>query len=464
VATAPPHRKGGVHGGIEQDETDIEGDSKEGEAHDMTGFSIARPWRAAALALGALLLIAACTPTPPSGGGGGGGGKTITLWTAWGGEELKTFQNVLKPFKDKTGIDTRITTIRDINQLAVNVEAGTTMPDIAYPPAPDKIPDWARKGVMKPLESFLDMAAYTKDTYPALLNVNVVDGKHYQLFVKTQVKGLFWYNTKTFTGTPPATFDDLLKVPVSGNQKRFCVGLESGEASGWPATDMMENIVMRQSGADVYTRWIAGTQKWTSPEIKLGFQTLGQMVNAENAFGGPNTVLSTAFQRAGKPLFANPPGCLFLEQATFITNFFKEDYPNIKGVDDYNFFPHPAITPAHSGNVEGFADSFVMYNDTEPARELMKYLATADAQKIFVAAGGTLAANKTVTNFPDPLFKRANDMLTAAKNILLDADDNMPSDMTKAFRRGLLDFTRDQTKLDSILASLDQVQASSYKK
>jgi alpha-glucoside transport system substrate-binding protein len=425
----------------------------------VTNLFVARALRAVALGLCALLMVTACTPSTTGGAG------QVTVWTAWGGQELKTFQEVLKPFKDKTGIDVRITTLRDSNiQLAINVDAGTSLPDIAPPPAPDRIPEWARKNVMKPLESFLDMTAYSKDTYPALLTINVVDGKHYLLFVKAQTKGLFWYNAKVFKGSAPATLDDLMKVPVPANMKRFCVGLESGAASGWPATDMMENIVMRQSGADVYQKWIDGTQKWTSPEIKLGFQTLGQMVNVDNAFGGPNTVLSTNFGRAGKPLFATPPGCLFLEQATFITNFFKEDYPNVKSGDDYDFFAHPAITPAHSGNVEGFFDSFVMYNDTPQGRELMKYLATLDAQKIFVAAGGTLAANKNATNFPDKLFQRAHEMLSAAKNVLIDADDNMPADMTSAFRRALLDFTRDQSKLDSILANLDQVQATAYKK
>ena len=444
----------------------------------MIDSKIRRAWHVVALCLTALLIVSACQQTggTPSGTGGATGGATtggtITLWTAWGGQELKTFRDVLKPFTDRTKIDVRITTVRDVAQLAINVEAGTTLPDIAGPPTPDKIKDWASKGIMKPLESFLDMAAYTKDTYSALttcassdcIGIGVVGGKHYQLFVKTQVKGLFWYNAKVFKGDPPKTWDDLLKVPVSGNQKRFCVGLESGDASGWPATDMIENIVMRQSGADVYQKWIDGTQKWTSPEIKQAFQAFGQTVSADNVFGGPTTVLSTNFGRAGKPLFANPPSCLFLEQATFITNFFKEDYPNVKSVEDYNFFPHPSFNAANAGNIEGFADSFVMYNDTPQARELMKYLASADAQKIFVAAGGTLAANKTVTNFPDPIFKNANDMVAAAKNVLVDASDAMPADMNKAFWRATLEYTKDQSKLDSILQGLDQVQATSYKK
>ncbi|HXG40944.1 MAG TPA: extracellular solute-binding protein [Candidatus Limnocylindrales bacterium] len=436
------------------------------------------PFRLLAIGFGLLMAASACTgasapatpatgasptsgsPTPSSEGGAIGG--DVTVWTAWGGAELDAFRNVLKPFEERTGIEVRLTTVRDVNQLAINVDAGTELPDVAFPPTPDKIPDWAQRGVMKALESFLDMADYTANTYPALLDIGVVDGQHYQLFVKTQVKGLFWYNAKVFRGPAPKTWDELLATPVTPPTKRFCVGLESGAASGWPATDMIENIVMRQSGAGVYNDWIAGKQKWTSPEIRRAFQTFGQLVSEENVYGGPNTVLTTNFGRAGKPLFTDPPGCLFLEQATFITNFFKEDYPNLQSVEDFDFFPHPSIDPAHDGNVEGFADSFVMYNDTPQARALMSYLATAEAQATFVAGGGTLAARKDVTNFPDPVFKRAADVAASAKNLLVDASDNMPSDMNAAFWKATLDFTKDQSKLDAILTNLDQVQAASY--
>ena len=449
----------------------------------MTQFSVKRIPRAVALGVSALLVVAACsggtTPSAESSQGAptstapgasapaaspstGEIGGELVVWTAWGGGELTAFQNVLKPFEDETGIDVRLTTVRDITQLTINVEAGTSLPDVAFPPPPDKLVEYAQSGVMKPLEGFLDMAAYTKDTYPALLDIGVVDGQHYQLFVKTQVKGLFWYNAKVFTGPAPKTWDELLSINPPAGAKLFCVGLESGADSGWPATDMIENIVMRQAGAEVYAKWIAGTQTWSSPEIKAAFETYGQMVSEANAYGGPNTVLTTNFGRAGKPLFADPPGCLFLEQATFITSFFKEDYPDLESVDDIDFFAHPDIDPAHAGNVEGFADSFVMYNDTPQAKALMSYLATADAQSLFVAGGGTLAANSTVQNFPDPVFKKAADIVASAKTLLVDASDFFPADMKTGFYKGILDFTKDQSKLDSILATLDQVQAASY--
>jgi alpha-glucoside transport system substrate-binding protein len=104
-----------------------------------------------------------------------------------------------------------------------------------------------------------------------------------------------------------------------------------------------------------------------------------------------------------------------------------------------------------------------MYNDTPQSRALMQYMATAEAQQIWVDAGGTLAALKTITNYPDPIFKHASEVAAQAKNILPTAGDQMPSDMQHAYWKSLLDFTNDQSQLDSILANLDQVQTASYK-
>jgi len=427
--------------------------------------------RAIAGGLGVLLLIACSS--------GGGNNQTasstdVTVWSAWGGNELKAYQDVLKPFESSTGIKVHLTTVRDANQLAINVDAGTSLPDIAPGPSVDKVKAWVEKGTLKSVETALGdkFGDYIANTYPALtttsgssdnLYIGIVGGKHYELMVKTQVKGLFWYNKKVFTGTAPKTFDELLAINPSqyGAQKLFCAGLESGGASGWPASDQIDNIIMRQSGDKLYTDWIQGKVKFTDPAIKLGYQTYLKEVSAQNVYGGPNTVLSTAFQRAGKPLFATPPGCLFLEQATFIPSFFKEDYPNLVAGTDFDFFGHPSVNPQYDGNVNGFYDNFAMYNDTPAARKLMQYMATKDAQQIWANDGGTLAAIKSI-NYTDPVYKRAAEVAGTAKNLLVTAGDFMPTDMQAAFWKSLLNVTRNPSSLDSELSRLDQVQKASY--
>jgi alpha-glucoside transport system substrate-binding protein len=256
--------------------------------------------------------------------------------------------------------------------------------------------------------------------------------------------------------------------PASADTKLWCAAFESGAASGWPASDDVANIVMRQAGAETYNNWYHGKVKWTDPAIKKAYETFGQMVAKDNVYGGPNTVLSTNFGNVGVPLFKTPPGCLFLEQATFIPNFFVDPKaggdPNLKGGVDYAAFAHPKFNDENAGNVEGFFDTFVMYNDTPQARALMQYMVTQPAQEIWVQQGGTLAANKNISadKYTDPILKSAYQILAASKNVLLTAGDYMPADMQKAYWKSLLDFTNDQSQLDSILQHLDEVQAASY--
>src|SRR5229473_6941979 len=295
-----------------------------------------RSSRGIALCVSALFLVAACGGGGGNSGGGGASSTDVTVWTAWGGAELKAFKDVLAPFQSKTGIKVHITTNRDsTNQIANGIAAGTDLPDIAPGPTdPVQVKSWVSKTALKPLESFLDMSAYTSGTYPALTTppagqsddpyIGVIGGKHYLMMVKTQVKGLFWYNKKVFTGTAPTTFDQMLAINPSqyGAQKLFCAAFESGTASGWPASDQIDNIIMRQNDATFYTNWIQGKVKFTDPQIKLGYQTFLKEVSPANVYGGSNTVLTTNFGKAGDPLFKTPAGCLFLEQATFIPAFF----------------------------------------------------------------------------------------------------------------------------------------------
>ena len=432
--------------------------------------------RAIAGGLGVLLLLA-CS----SGGGTSGGGASstdVTVWTAWGGDELKAFKDVLAPFQSSTGIKVHLTTNRDsTNQLANGIAAGTDLPDIAPGPTdPIQVKSWVSKGALKSIETALGsdaFKAYVDNTYPALTTapggasddpyIGIIGGKHYVLMVKTQVKGLFWYNKKVFTGTAPKSFDELLAMNPSqyGAQKIFCAGFESGAASGWPASDQIDNIIMRQSGDQVYINWIQGKQKFTSAEIKLGYQTFLKEVSAANVYGGSNTALSTNFGKAGDPMFNTPPGCLFLEQATFIANFFHQNKGVTAGTD-FDFFAHPSMgNSQYDGNVNGFYDNFAMYNDTPAARKLMQYMATKDAQQIWANDGGTLGAIKSLT-YSDPIFKRAADIANSAKNLLVTAGDFMPSDMQKAFWQSLLNVTRDPGSLDKELSHLDQVQAAAY--
>jgi alpha-glucoside transport system substrate-binding protein len=407
----------------------------------------------AALAVLALV-VGACN----TGGGGGGTGNSVTVIGAWGGDEEKAFKEMVAPWEQQTGNTVKYTGTRDLNTILTTGVASGVLPDLAGLPGPGQMAEFATKGALKPLDTVLDAATYKAETAPALVELGTVGGKLTGVFIKAAVKGLIWYSPSNFQQDPPATWDALDAIAVDATGQKWCMGLESGAASGWPGTDWIEDIVLRQSGPQVYNDWWAGKVLWSSPEIKSAFETFGAVV--EETAGGANGILTTNFEQGGDGLFTDPPQCMFHHQASFITGLggFKDKAAGT----DYDFFPFPDINTTHTGAVEGAGDLFGMFHDTEAAKSLMKYLVTAPAQDIWVKKGGALSANKNATSYPDDIAKRSAALLTNAKIFVFDASDLMPTAMNAAFWKAMLDYVDDPSRLDAILGELDTVQKDAY--
>ena len=178
------------------------------------------------------------------------------------------------------------------------------------------------------------------------------------------------------------------------------------------------------------------------------------------SYGGSARILTTNFANAGDPIFASPPNCLFLHQASFITGLGA--FANKTKLTDYNFFSFPAINSQYAAAVEGAGDLFGAFSNTPQAAALMKYLVSSQAQQLFVGGGEFLSANKAVANYPNSMNQRQGAILSGATSFVFDASDQMPAPMQTAFYKDLLKFIQDPTQLDSVLADLDSVQSSSY--
>lgn len=448
--------------------------------------------RLATLVAAAGLVVAACNSGSSAGSGGPGGstaagsaapggtlaapsfgqiGGSVSIVAVWSGgtdpkSEQYAFMQVLKPFTDMTGVQINYTATRDINAVLSNT---ANLPDIAGLPGPGKMIEMATAGTLKPLDGLFDANAYRADTPgAAALEVN---GQQYAEFFKGSIKGLIWYNPKNYTGGTPTSWDDLnakgqaAAQALGGSAKEWCIGVKSDPGSeGWPGTDWIEDILLRQSGPDVYDAWVKGTQKWTSTEVKNAWLEFGKAVT--NAYGGSTNVIASDFRKSGDGLFSNPAQCVFHHQASFITSFFTTDNPNLKSGTDYNFFLMPDINPQFAGAVTGGGDLLGMFHDTPQAKALMQYLITPQAQAIWpkIPESGALSGSKSVSPdiYPDDLTKQAAKDLANAKIFRFDGSDAMPAAMSAAFLKGVLDFIQDQSKLDSILQNLDSVQQSAY--
>jgi len=396
----------------------------------------------------------------------------VNVLATWGGDEQESFLAMVKPFEDRTGVRVQYEGTRDLNAVLTSRVQGGNPPDAAGLPGPGQMAEFARAGKMIDLATVLDTATVRQQYADEWLKLGQVDGKQVGIFVKAALKGSIWYAPKQFTQAGyqvPRSWDDLMglsrRIADTGTTP-WCIGLEAGAASGWPGTDWLEDIVLRQSGPDVYDQWHQGKIKWTSPEIKRAWQTWGEIVgDPRMVFGGRQSMLATNFGESGNPMFTTPPRCYLHHQGSFITSFFTQANPALKPADDFNFFGFPDIDSRYAGSVEASGDLFGMFKDTPQARALINYLTTPEAQAIWVKRGGALSPNKQValSDYPDPLARQSAELLLNAKSVRFDASDLMPEAMNSAFWRAILDFVNQPDNLDAILANLDRVQADAYR-
>ena len=344
--------------------------------------------------------------------------------------------------------------------------ASGNLPDVAGCPAPAS----CRSGTTRACSSrsTSSISRHTRARQPPGIAElgRSPDGKLVGIFTKGAVKGLIWYDTKIYDGTVPATWNDL-KTKRHGPAPatpRWCIGLESGGDSGWPGTDWIEDIVLRQTGPDVYDAGSPASLKWTSPEIKSAFESSAR--SSHNAYGGPTTSTTRTSARPANRLFTDPPGCMFHHQASFITHFFQNEAGR-----------KPTLTTTSSRSLTstrlrrrastGAGDLFGMFNDTPQARALIQYLLTPEAQAIWAERAASSRPTRTC-----PLDAYPDDALASSAEILANAQDlpvRRVRPHARAMNAAFFDGDRrlrrrTQSTLDTILAKLDEVQATAYER
>lgn len=399
-------------------------------------------------------------------------GGTVTVLGVWGGSEQDSFLAMVKPFEEATGVNVEYTGSRDAAAVLSTRVQGGNPPDVVNMPSPGQMDLYAKDGNLVDLSKILDMSSYNKQYAKTWVDLATVDNKMVGIFIKASVKGLIWYDPKVWQQQGyeiPKTWDDMMalskKMADSGTTP-WCVALESGAASGWPGTDWLEDIVLRQSGEKVYNDWWQGKIAWSSPKIKKAWETWGQIVGDPNmVYGGPNTMLTTNFGDVGNPLFTSPPGCYMAHQASFITDFFVKNNSGVKPVDDFNFFPFPPFDASAPKSTEIAGDLMSVFNDTPQSEALIKYLTTPEAQAIWVQRGGAISPNKDVplSVYPDELSRKAAQLLTSSQVAVFDASDQMPQSMNQSFFQGILNYIQNPKNLDSTLQTLDSAQKDAYK-
>ncbi len=400
-------------------------------------------------------------------------GKTVTVLGTWGGAERDAFMKMLEPFEAATGIKVEFTGTRDLPTILTTRVAAGNPPDISGIPNPGQMQEFAEIGALVDLSEFMDIGKLQDEYSKTWIDLGSYGGKLYSIFISADLKSLVWYSPKAFASAGyqiPQTWDELMTLSdkmVAQGKTPWSIGLESGAASGWPGTDWIEDIMLRTAKPEVYDKWVNHEISWTDSAVKRAFEIFGDIARSDKyVYGGAATALTNNFGDAPNVLFTSPPRAYMHKQATFIKSSILNYDPTLKPGEDFSFFPFPSIDPEYGTPALGAADMFAVFNNTPEAQALMRYLATAGAQEIWVVELGKLSVNRRVnpSAYPDDLTREAAQILASAQTFRFDGSDLMPAAVgSGSFWSGILDYVGGED-LDSVLERIEETAVDAYGK
>ena len=397
--------------------------------------------------------------------------QSVTVMGVWTGAEAEAFQKMVAPFEEETGITVEFTGTRDLPAiLTTRVEAGNP-PDVSVMPNPGQMTEFAREGKLIDLSTFMDMDALAAEYTDAWIDLGSYEGTLHAIFISADLKSMVWYNPKAFAAAGyevPGTWDELMALSdrmVADGNAPWCIGVESGAASGWPGTDWIEDIMLRIVPPKTYDAWVNHEIAWTNEKVMEAFEIFGQIARSEEyVYGGPNAVLTINFGDSADALFTDPPNAYMHRQATFIKSFILEHFPDLVPGEDFDFFPFPPIDEQYGTPALGAADMFAMFNDTPEARAFMEYVASAEAQEIWVGELGKLAPNLNVDPvvYPDDITRKAAKFLGEASVFRFDGSDLMPAAVgSGSFWTAILDYVSGES-LQNVLMQVEASALDAY--
>jgi alpha-glucoside transport system substrate-binding protein len=382
-------------------------------------------------------------------------GQTLDVRAANTGEDADRYENLYAYFEAATGAEVNYAGSDSFEQDIVIAAGAGSLPNIAGFPQPGLARDLAARGVLVPIEQ--ETADRVREVYAAgdswvdLATFEGPDGQAnpYGLFFSTDVKSLVWYNPASFDEAGyeiPETMEELIALSdriVEDGGTPWCIGLGSGAATGWPATDWVEDMMLRTQPPEVYDQWVANEIPFDAPEVVSAIEQYGRFaLNPDYTPGGPSEVVSTDFRDSPDGLFAIPPECYMHRQASFIPIFFPEEV--VLG-EDADFFYFPAFEDQDLGRpVLGSGGLTVMTSDSEIARAFIEFLLLPVAHEIMMQQGQFLTPHLKANPelYATETERALGEILRQATTFRFDASDLMPGEIgTSAFWTGMVDYT-----------------------
>jgi len=417
-----------------------------------------------------VLLTPACLSSGGDSGGGsasGGGDDVVEVMYGFSGDQSQNFQTAVNAWAQKEGVKVKLSSTPDFDKLIRSRVAGNNLPDIAIFPQPGITLDIAKSGKMIDLNTVLDKNEYSKEKMYLFDAATDPDGKVFAIPFSTSVKSLVWYPKKAFEAagyTAPKSEAELLaltdRIKADGKTP-WCVGIEAQAATGWPATDWMEDYVLRFGGGDKYRQWITHQIPFNDPVVKQAADEIGKIWFTEgNVLGGRKAIASTNFATAGNPMFENPPKCFLHRQASFLAQ--KGNFPDkiVANIDqEAGVFPLPPIQAGSGQPVMGAGDLAGLFNKNDNTVKVQKYLLSKDLGNELAPKGGFISPWKDFdpAKYPNETMRAIAKVAYSSTDAVFDGSDVMPGEVgAGSFWRGMVAWVTGQKDTDTVLSDIDK--------
>ena len=378
--------------------------------------------------------------------------KTVTILGQFSAEDAAKFEASMIPFEEETGIDVIYETADNFTSLLRMRISAFNAPDLAVLPQPGLMADLARAGLLVPLTDAIEARTLNASYSDDWLDLGTVDDELYGLWHRVSVKSLVWYRPATFEAKGydiPQTWAELIALSdriVADGGTPWCIGFENGEASGWPGTDWVEDILLRTAGPETYSQWISHQLPFNAPPVVNAFNEFGKILRKPKYVkGGAIRVAATPYSDSGVGILNSPSDCYMHRQANFIASFFPEDkQPRV----DYDVFPLPGIQKTFGTPILVAGDAMVLLNKAPESIALVQYLATPEPHEIWAGLGGFISPHQQVpaSAYSNLVTQNIVQILADADTIRFDGSDRMPSDVgTGTFWSGMIDFANGES-------------------
>ncbi|MFO7731362.1 MAG: ABC transporter substrate-binding protein [Spirochaetia bacterium] len=389
-------------------------------------------------------------------------GTKVNIFGAFVEPGSNLFDESLVKFEEATGIDVRYEGSSDFESLiTVRVEGGDP-PDIAAFPQPGLLQDFVSRGKVQDISGWFE-DGYLEEHYDqSWIDIATIDDTMAGVWYRANVKSLVWYPKQEFNEAGyevPETWDEMMELSrqmVDDGYTPWSIGIESSGATGWVATDWLEDIMLRTVSPEKYDAWVRGELPFNSEEVRRACNIMADIwFDDDLVVGGRNSILTVPFGDAVEPLFTDPPRAMLHRQASFITDFFPE---GTTVGEDIDFFYLPPIDEEEGRPVLGAGDIMGAFTDRPEVRAVMRFLSTGDSIKEWVQSGGVVAPHKDAKLewYPTEANRKYAEILHNADTFRFDGSDMMPGQVgAGAFWKQMTNWVSGD-ELENALESIDQ--------